>query len=296
MALNKITSNIPIEIAVSSCLAGEAVRYDGGDRNNLIVSSKFPKYFKCKSVCPEMAIGLGVPRNPIMIVENTEKSGDFYLVDKADYTLNYTNDMLSYAKREMDYFKNICGYVVKERSPSCGLKQTPRFSRENDLITQGAGLFTEQIIHKIPWLPIISESELEDKEALDNFLERVFVLHLWNSEYKNQLDEFNEIVKHQIELRKPMITNNSLTRIMTILKNPVTKTMQSSFLKMQLQNYNIKSTKIISVVNGYQSSQLTLVDVIKQFQYEFKNNNIVVQSNYFYPDAREIGVRDGLYG
>jgi len=297
--------HVPIKIAVSSCLAGEAVRYDGGDRKNSIITTQFQHYFSCESICPEVAIGLGVPRNPIMITAgDTDKSGNFYLVDKSDHNRNYTDRMLSYAKRQQNHFEHLCGYVVKERSPSCGFKMTPRFLKNDEVVILGAGIFTEQIIFRIPWLPIISEAQLDDELSLDNFLERVFILHFWNElcEKSEQVEIFYNMIKHQIELRGKIfnsireINSNAISEIMTILKMPVTKEMHSQFLTSQLKNYRITSNATMRALEYYKSGTGALLDVIKHFQTVFENKNIELVSNYFYPDEREIMAREFIYG
>ncbi|MFV1983072.1 MAG: DUF523 and DUF1722 domain-containing protein [Thiohalomonadales bacterium] len=299
----------PIKIAVSSCLAGEAVRYDGTNKQNTIITNQFSRYFDLHSVCPEVAIGLGVPRKPINIIQ---LNGNYSLVDKQNLTLNYTTRMISYAKHQINNFNSICGYVVKERSPSCGFKKTPRFSSDGVIIKQGSGLFTEQISINLPWVPIISESGLALNKQQDNFLERIFILHIWNIICKKnkQYNEFYDRVKHQIEIRGIGLnslrnlmdntniqqSNNFISEIMTILKIPITKTMQINFLNLQLQKNSITSERMKTLILNYQHGETTLLDVIQQFQKIFEKKNIKNCSNYFYPDEREIISREFYFG
>ena len=308
--------NFPIKIAVSSCLAGEAVRYDGSDLNNAIITNQFSRYCNLQLICPEMAIGLGVPRKPIEIIQDPINDKEFKLVDKVDLNLDYTDSMLSYAKHQLDGFNTLCGYVVKERSPSCGLEMTPRFSSDGDgqIVAQGAGFFTEQIIDNVPWLPIISESGLNDQKQQDNFLERAFVLHLWNAIYKNNYNnnEFENKIEHQIELRgseiKPLRDfvnennrqddNEYITKIMSILKITVTTKMQITFLNKKLQEYEeygLATEDMATSILKYEHRELSLWEVIQQFRKMFKKRNIVVNSNYFYPDEREIKIRESYF-
>jgi len=281
-----------INIAVSSCLAGEPVRYDGTSKTNSIITNQLSETFKLHLVCPEMAIGLGVPRKPIKIIVDNNDSDRLNLVDRTDLSLNYTNRMLSYAKQELKMFSGLCGYVVKERSPSCGLLSTERYSIDNKVISLGNGLFTEQILFNFPWLPIISEVELELICQRDNFFERIFISHLWHSIDKtnNGYDKFTNMIKHQIELRGVVLTDEikaDISKIMLILKTTVTLDMQINFLKTILQRYSLNSGHMTTVLSSYQHRDTSLWNVIQQFQKMFENNSINITSNYFYPDSRE---------
>ncbi|MDH5661345.1 MAG: DUF523 domain-containing protein, partial [Gammaproteobacteria bacterium] len=58
------------KIAVSSCLLGEAVRYDGTDKHVEYITQKLAHEYTLISLCPEMAVGMGVPRPPIHLVDD----------------------------------------------------------------------------------------------------------------------------------------------------------------------------------------------------------------------------------
>ncbi len=57
-----------ITVGISSCLLGERVRYDGGDKYDPLINTQLAELFEFRPCCPEMAIGLGVPREPIQLV------------------------------------------------------------------------------------------------------------------------------------------------------------------------------------------------------------------------------------
>lgn len=298
----------PIIIAVSSCLNDHDVRYDGCHKRNSIITNQYSQYFNLLSICPEVAIGLGVPREPIKIVQDKLNCEKFYLVNESNSNINHTELMLSYTNQQYDKLNSICGYVVKERSPSCGYKQTPRYTIAGDIISTGPGFFTEQIMLNVPWIPIISESGLEDPKQHDNFLERVFILHLWNVIYKKnkQLTEFHDKIKHQIELRGRELNlaqkfqdetsseaeNKYITEIMTILKMSVTREKQINFLNMISQEHKIARKQLTGVIQNFQNKEVTMWNVIQQFQKVFDEEKIFVNSNYFFPDVLEIKSRE----
>jgi len=295
----KSNSERTINIAVSSCLLGEPVRYDGTTKQNLVIHNQYSCYFNLISICPEMAIGLGVPRAPIKIVENPNNPVANMLVDRDDLSLNYTNKMLSYANQSCEDMKTVCGYVVKERSPSCGLHKTPQFSCDGEILSYGAGLFTDTIKDRFPWLPIITDFDLLEEDKNDNFLERVFVLNIWNKSNKKSknLVEFNTIIAHQIRLRgKEISSNSNIDTIMTILKIPIDINMQISFLVSQLEEFNISSKLLLDTISRYKDGKLLLWSVIQEFQKFFRNEKIEIKSNYFYPDAMEVLCRKNYFG
>jgi len=304
--------NDPIDLAVSSCLTGDAVRYDGSDCYNTIILSDFSQYFNLQRICPEVAIGLGVPRDPIQIIQDRNKSEKFYLVGKKDHALNYTNRMLSYTKLQINCLKWLCGYVTKERSPSCGLAMTPRYSYQDDIVAFGAGVYIEQLMHNLPWLPILTEFGLDNDDLRDNFLERLFIMHLWHLNNRNNRAQntFADCIEHQLEIRindkksldellnkKSKIPDkNYIINAMTILKSPVTLSMQANFLSNQLQKFGLVSDHMSGIILDYQNHKLSLLFIITEFQKLFKANNIQINSNYFYPDKREIKSREMYFG
>ncbi|VAW91140.1 hypothetical protein MNBD_GAMMA22-2643 [hydrothermal vent metagenome] len=295
--------NNTIKIAVSSCLTGEAVRYDGTDKKNTVVSNHLSAYFSLQVICPEIAIGLGIPRLPIRMIEH---ENNFSVVEINNSKLNYTDKMLRYAKHLLPLFDSYCGYIVKERSPSCGYRDTPRFSNSGKQVSRGAGLFTEQVINNKIWLPIISEIDLNDRALLDNFLERIFIVHLWRN-LNNSTDIFYAKLQDQLRLRgtdvESLKTVSNATQtdaifqsIMSILNRPITKVMQLKFLQAKVCEYQLESTKIPWMLQKFRDDQVTLKAVIANFQNAFEEFNHSVNSNYFYPDKREIDSRECYFG
>ncbi len=304
--------NLPIKIAVSSCLAGEPVRYDASDKNNSLIVNQYSKYFSLHKICPEVAIGLGVPRNAINLIQDRVDYKKFNLLEVDNANCNYTDRMLSYAKQQSDALKNISGYIVKERSPSCGLRDTPHYSYDGASVTHGAGLFTETLMLNLPWLPVISEEGLDDIAQCDNFLERVFILYLWHTVFKpnNNSDDFMTRIADQIQLRGTNLialeklqvsTNTSVSDeliiiILTLLQKPITKAMQLHFIATKLRDYKINAVLINELILNYENNKISLWGVIKQCQELFKANNITCNSNYFYPDEREVKTRACYFG
>ena len=57
-----------IRLGVSACLLGEAVRHDGGHKHDRFLTDVLGPYVEWVPVCPEVEIGLGIPRDTVRLV------------------------------------------------------------------------------------------------------------------------------------------------------------------------------------------------------------------------------------
>ena len=160
-----------IRIAVSGCLLGEAVRYDGGHRRSDYVTDALGKAFELVSECPEVGIGLGVPR-PKIRLERME-SVTRLLGPQGD---DLTPLMDDYAGKAAERFREagVAGFVLKSRSPSCGMGDVKL--HENGAVgsEDGDGIFASGLAAALPAIPRISEVDLESPARRDHWLTRVF--------------------------------------------------------------------------------------------------------------------------
>jgi len=161
-----------IRVGISSCLLGQKVRYDGGDKRNRSVIEAFGPFVEWVPVCPEFEMGLGVPREPIQVVRVGPRAVRLLGVkSRADHTAA----MRKYAKRRLDALAalDLCGYIFKKNSPSCGLSGVPAWNPDGSAATSGKGLFAAALVKRFPDLPVEEEGRLVDARARKRFLERV---------------------------------------------------------------------------------------------------------------------------
>ena len=162
----------PIRIGVSACLLGQEVRYDGGHTRDPFLVETFGRYVEWVHVCPEVEIGLGTPRDPIRL----ERAGrDVRLVNPKTGT-DLTRKMRTYAARRLAALEDqdLCGYVLKKDSPSCGLERVRVYDGRGVPSRNGRGLFAEALLRRCPNLPVEEEGRLNDPRIRENFVERVF--------------------------------------------------------------------------------------------------------------------------
>jgi uncharacterized protein YbbK (DUF523 family) len=148
---------------------GINVRYDGSHKKHTKVA-KLCNIFECIAICPETNIGLGVPRAPLKMVK---VNNSFHIRGRTNPNLDVTYSLQKFAKQVPHIHQDICGYVFKARSPSCGVGNTPWFDESGKEMGIANGIFSEQIKKTLPHLPIIEETQLEDPEGLDNFVAQV---------------------------------------------------------------------------------------------------------------------------
>jgi len=163
-------STAPIPIAVSACLLGWAVRYDGRSKAHAGVRSLFASgEFVPVPVCPEVMAGLGVPRPPVELVRTF---GSVRALGVSDRSLDVTGPLIRQAVRWSVRASAIAGLVCKSRSPSCGL-EVALHDQPGQELGMTEGLFVQVLRRYRPQLPIVEESVLEDPERRAAFLDRV---------------------------------------------------------------------------------------------------------------------------
>ena len=165
-----------IRIGISSCLLGENVRYDGGHKHERYITSTLGRFFDWVPTCPEVAIGLGVPR-PTIRFEMVDKEPR--LVEPKGGT-DLTNKMTRFSKKRANELRghDIYGYIFKAKSPSCGMARLKIYRGYGQRpATSGVGVFADQIMQTMPNLPVEEEGRLMDPGLRENWLKRVFAYY-----------------------------------------------------------------------------------------------------------------------
>lgn len=166
-----------IPVGISSCLLGEKVRFDGGHKGHSYIQRTLSEYFEFKAFCPEMAIGLGVPRKPIRLLKTSTEGIRCVSVD--DFDKDFTDDLVNCANKQTHWQSQLCGYILKKDSPSCGMERV-KIWNDQGAIREGVGVYAKELLRNFPYLPVEEEGRLGDAIIRENFIQRVFVLHRWN--------------------------------------------------------------------------------------------------------------------
>ena len=182
----KTRNSQKIYLGISSCLLGHKVRYDGNHKEQRLITQKLATKFEFVPVCPEMAIGLGVPRKPIHLIGDRTKQR---AVEVNNKEVDVTHQLVSFGKQKAIDLDYISGFIFKKGSPSCGLFSVKIYQSENSVLNKGMGLFAQHIVKHNPLLPVEEEGRLNDEKIRRNFLQRVEVYHRWNQLVKSGLSK-----------------------------------------------------------------------------------------------------------
>ena len=167
-------SDQAIRIGISSCLIGCKVRFDGGHKKDDFLVNTFGSWVQWVPVCPEVEVGMGTPRESIRLVK---EDGAVRLVAPKSGR-DWTEPMRSYSVRRVGELAgaDLCGYVLKKDSPSCGMERVKVYG-DGMPVKSGRGAFAEALLARFPDLPVEEEGRLCDPRLRDNFVERVFAYH-----------------------------------------------------------------------------------------------------------------------
>ena len=156
---NLVTGTPRPRVAISQCLLGDPVRYDGGHKHNPVIAEELGSHFQWIPVCPEVECGLGVPRETLQLLGSPTTPR----LVTSESNRDVTEMMLEFANPRMRDLlaTGIHGFILKARSPSCGLKDSRK------------GLFAAAVITHCPTLPCENEARLQQREVRDQFIKRV---------------------------------------------------------------------------------------------------------------------------
>jgi len=158
-------------VVVSKCLGFAACRYNGVTIPSEVVERLAP-WVRFVPVCPEVEIGLGVPREPIRVVQNGEERRLLQPATGADVT----ERMLSFVTTFLDSLGEVHGFVLKGRSPSCGIKDVKIFPAADNPIPvgKGSGFFGAAVVARYGFLPVEDEGRLSNFRIREHFLTHLF--------------------------------------------------------------------------------------------------------------------------
>jgi uncharacterized protein YbgA (DUF1722 family)/uncharacterized protein YbbK (DUF523 family) len=181
-----------IRLGISACLLGQKVRYDGGHKKADFLLNLFgqpteenidgtpvwkSQYVEWAPVCPEVEIGLPIPRESMRLVGDPEAPRLIAPKSGADYT----DRMQAWAQERLEQLAalGLCGFVFKKDSPSSGLFRVKVYNQHGMAERTGTGFFPREVRHRFPLLPLEEEGRLSDMSLRENFTERIFAYYRW---------------------------------------------------------------------------------------------------------------------
>ena len=311
-----------ITLGISSCLLGNKVRHDGGHKRNVYVLSTLAEYFSFRPYCPEMAVGLGVPRPTIRL---TRSPAGVRLTGSDDPGMDITDDMKRWSESAIRDMKDLSGFILKNNSPSCGMERVRIYDGKGAPSRDGTGLFAAALMQAMPWLPVEEEGRLNDPMLRENFIERVFVYYRWQQLANNGLSvsglmEFHQrhkfilLAHDEVEYRKlgPLIANvnrenlgrvadDYRLRMMTCLKARASRKRHANvlmhvmgYLKNKIDGDDKK--ELIEVMDSYRHGKVPLIVPVTLMRHHLRRfpDEYISSQYYMAPYPEELMLRNSI--
>jgi uncharacterized protein YbgA (DUF1722 family)/uncharacterized protein YbbK (DUF523 family) len=166
-----------IKIGISSCLLGNDVRWNGGHKRDRYLTDTLGQFVEWVPVCPEVEVGLGIPRETLRLVGDP---GDPRLVTTKT-KIDHTDRMKKWARGRLKELarEDLCGFVFKCDSPSSGMVRVKVYGKGGMPQKKGVGIFARAFMDHFPLIPVEDDGRLRNPLIRENFIEQVFTLKRW---------------------------------------------------------------------------------------------------------------------
>lgn len=317
-----MSSNKPI-VGIGACLVGQPVRYNGESKRKNAHIESLKGHLTLSSFCPEVAIGMGVPREPIRLVGEL---GNLRLLDSDTQTEDFTDPMKSYAATVHKNNPDMTGYILVKGSPSCGYERVKRYNEKGNPIKSDAmGLFAAELHKQDPLLPMEEDGRLNDHRLRENFVNRVFAYHEWKQLVSGEVThsvllQFWVRYKYQV-MAHHIASYKSIGQLLANHEGLTVEEMADQFISLLMNALNKMATRrshsnVLEHIRGYLKKQLSaddkkeLGEIIDQYRdgivplivpltilrHHFKNhqNSYVDQQRFLSPYPEQLSLRNHL--
>lgn len=309
-------------------MLGEAVRFNGGHKRSRFCTDVLSDYFEFESICPEVAIGMGTPRQPIRLVSDSSRPDapvSALGIDTPD--LDVTEPLRQYGQQQAEQHKDFCGYIFMQKSPSCGLFDVKRYLSNGHPEGSSRGIYADAFCRQQPLLPVEEAGRLNDAGLRENFMVRVFAYHDWQQFIAQPLSaqrliEFHARYKYLVMAHSTLhykslgqllanfkdksledISQGYFQQLMQALAKPATRKMHTNTL-MHLQGYlkdklnRSDSQELTDIIHQYRTGIVPLVVPLTLLKHHLKEADEVHQyaqeQVYLNPHPYELGLRNSL--
>ncbi len=312
-----------IKVGISACLLGQAVRFNGSHKNSPFCSEVLSKWFDFTPVCPELEIGMGVPREPIRLVN---ENNQIRVKNVTDQSKDYTEELYALAEKRAPELDDLCGYIFMQKSPSCGVFRVKVYNQNGMPETNPAmGAFAYKLKEHHPLMPMEEAGRLNDIRLRENFIIRVFANHDWRENVLSQptakkIVEFHTRYKFLLQAHseadyrklgqlvaqagvKPIddisteyfrLFTECLSYIAKINNHVNVLMHMLGFLKSKLPS-EAKSS-ILKSIDRYKDQKINLIVPVTMLKHYVELHNIeyLLNQKYLSPYPYELGLRNDL--
>lgn len=321
-AMAKDQASRKIRLGISACLLGQEVRFDGGHKRDAYIMGSLSQFFEFIPVCPEAAVGLGIPRQPIRLVKTDH---GVRAIGVRDPRLDPTEALADYGYETAGQLSDISGYLLKKDSPSCGMERVKIYNERGMAERKGVGIFAASLMQAMPLLPVEEEGRLGDPVLRDNFIERVFVYDRWQNEVASdpsaaRVVEFHSdhkflIMAHSQKAYRELgrlvadagkadiqaLASEYVALLMKTLAKPATSRQHVNVLQ-HLMGYLKKQldaadrAELAEVIQDYRNGLVPLIVPITLLNHHFRRHPhpYVQRQHYLNPHPRELMLRNRI--
>ncbi|HEX5329805.1 DUF523 and DUF1722 domain-containing protein [Sulfuricurvum sp.] len=160
-----------MKIAVSACLLGQKLRFDGGHKHEHFITDELSRFAEFVPFCPEH-LAFGTPRPSMRLVRHENA----LVVQSNKDGTDLTDKLISLSNEELSKISNepLCGIIFKSKSPSCGMKSAKVYLDNGFCEGKEDGIFASMCIEHYPLLPMEEEGRLQDPWLRENFIMQIF--------------------------------------------------------------------------------------------------------------------------
>ena len=310
-----------IRLGISSCLLGERVRFDGNHKQDSYILGTLGHYFEFVPVCPEVGIGMGIPREPIRLEGDPEHPRAIGVRDKS---LDVTEKLERYGRESASALDDISGYILKSKSPSCGMERV-RVYRGGGASRNGVGLYARELMAHRPLLPYEEEGRLGDPVLRENFIERVFAYRRWQEAMADGVTAARLVTFHSAHKLSVMAHGTEQYRVlgrlvanpdkrpirpladayihafMAALRHRATPKRHTNVLQ-HLMGYLKKSlsredkAELLELIDAYRLGRLPLIVPVTMLKHHFRRypDPYIEQQVYLNPHPPELMLRNSI--
>jgi uncharacterized protein YbgA (DUF1722 family)/uncharacterized protein YbbK (DUF523 family) len=312
-----------IKVGISSCLLGDKVRFDGGHKHSKMCTDSLARYFDFVSECPEVGIGMSIPRKPIRLVGDVAAPR---AVASHDETLDYTDKLIAFGQQKAAEHSDLCGYIFMKNSPSCGVFRVKVYQENGYPAAEpGTGLYAKAIMDAHPLLPVEESGRLADASLRENFITRVFAFHNWQELKKSGLTaqaliEFHASYKYVLMAHSPAdyaslgrlladagnhdideLADLYFATLMDKLSQVASRKTHTNVL-MHLQGYlkkvlsSAEKQELSTLIEQYRTHQVPLIVPITIIKHHFNNHPdpYIAKQAYLQPYPEELSLRNAI--
>lgn len=312
-----------IRLGISACLLGAPVRFNAGHKQSTLCSEILARHFDFIPVCPEVAIGLGTPREAIRLVGDPQQPR---AVGSVHSERDVTEALDAYGRQMAAEMTDISGFILMQKSPSCGMERVKVY--RPDGFSQpggGSGLFAAALMRARPDLPVEEDGRLNDPVLRENFITRVFAYAEWqrllragltrsalysfHARYKYQLmatsrrhyQSLGRLLAEAVDQPLPEFAASYFSQLMMALKQPASRGSHSNvlqhlagYLKRQLAADDKRELQ--HLIDQYRLGIVPLAVPMALIKHHFRHHphSYIAGQAYMQPHPEDLGLRNAL--